>query len=321
MAKTLLKAYTCWLFGGLLGLHHIYLNRPKQAFIWFTTLGGFLVGFLRDVYRIPAYVREANLDAKFVESVTQEQSQLKIPIFKTSRFVGSVCVGAAFDYLAKHALPKSENESDNYYSNLLHFLAPFLVAVFVYLINTERPSKCSFIWPLVGSYLAYAFDSYRGSFFTFTSPVVSALLLNWNIEWDKECYKKNQQKSSSTKKALKVIYFSSGALLIVLLIGVFLLNNVSYELDGKRVTLKKSFSDFFNSKEMKELKQMAKMMWDFYQAHGFRKTLNHFFYGYDAEAVADAYKTIEMNEKSSQKDLDLKCKTLSRKWHPDKYKV
>jgi DnaJ family protein C protein 22 len=27
-----------------------------------------------------------------------------------------------------------------------------------------------------------------------------------------------------------------------------------------------------------------------------------------------------MNEKSTQQELDQKCRTLSRKWHPDKYK-
>jgi DnaJ family protein C protein 22 len=322
MAKTLLKAYTCWLLGGILGLHHIYLNRPKQAFIWFTTLGGFLVGFLRDLYRMPAYVREANLDAKYLESITREQDQLMIPIFKTSRFVGSICVGAAFDYVAKYAITKLDApDADNSYSNLLHCLSPFLVATFVYLVNTERPTRCSFKWPLIGSYLAYAFDTYRVYFFSFSSPIAASLLLNWNIEWDKDCYKNKQTKTSSTRKALKVVYFTSGALFVVLLFSLFLVNNVSYELDGKRVTLRDSFSDFFDSKEMKDMKEMFKMMWNFYQAHGFRKAMNHFVYGYDAEAIADAYKSIEMTEKSTQRDLDLKCKTLSRKWHPDKYKV
>jgi curved DNA-binding protein CbpA len=28
-----------------------------------------------------------------------------------------------------------------------------------------------------------------------------------------------------------------------------------------------------------------------------------------------------MNEKSSQAELEKKCRTLARKWHPDKFKV
>ena len=31
-------------------------------------------------------------------------------------------------------------------------------------------------------------------------------------------------------------------------------------------------------------------------------------------------KAIEMNEKSTQHDLEVKCKTLARKWHPDRFK-
>lgn len=34
MAKSLVLTYILWLFGGYLGLHHFYLRRDKQAFLW-----------------------------------------------------------------------------------------------------------------------------------------------------------------------------------------------------------------------------------------------------------------------------------------------
>lgn len=46
------------------GLHHLYLDRPDHCFLWLTTFGGFGFGSMRDVWRIPSYVRAANFDAK-----------------------------------------------------------------------------------------------------------------------------------------------------------------------------------------------------------------------------------------------------------------
>jgi DnaJ family protein C protein 22 len=39
MVKSKAITYVLWLFGGLLGLHHFYLGRDKQAFLWFSTFG------------------------------------------------------------------------------------------------------------------------------------------------------------------------------------------------------------------------------------------------------------------------------------------
>ena len=65
--KSLFWAYFWWLFGGLFGAHHLYLGRDDQAFIWFCSLGGFILGWLRDIYRIPSYVAEANDSPEYVE--------------------------------------------------------------------------------------------------------------------------------------------------------------------------------------------------------------------------------------------------------------
>lgn len=65
--KSKLWAYFFWLFGGLIGAHHVYLGRDDQAFVYISTFGGYVgCGFLRDIYRIPAYVADANDDPAFV---------------------------------------------------------------------------------------------------------------------------------------------------------------------------------------------------------------------------------------------------------------
>lgn len=66
--KSKFWAYLLWLFGGLFGAHHVYLGRDDQAFVYISTFGGYMgLGWLRDIYRIPAYVADANDDPVFIK--------------------------------------------------------------------------------------------------------------------------------------------------------------------------------------------------------------------------------------------------------------
>ena len=72
MKKRMSIAYLLWLFFGWFGLHHFYLKRDRQAFVWFCSLGGFLgCGWFRDLWRIPSYVRDANEEEEFLKTLTR----------------------------------------------------------------------------------------------------------------------------------------------------------------------------------------------------------------------------------------------------------
>lgn len=65
--KSMFLAYVLWLIGGIFGLHHFYLGRDIQAFLWWCTLGGYFgCGWLRDIFYIPSYVADANEDPEFL---------------------------------------------------------------------------------------------------------------------------------------------------------------------------------------------------------------------------------------------------------------
>jgi len=55
-----LFGYLLWLFG-FLGSHRFYYGKPITGTIWFFTLGLFLVGWIVDLFLIPAMDREADL--------------------------------------------------------------------------------------------------------------------------------------------------------------------------------------------------------------------------------------------------------------------
>jgi len=101
MASTL-TAYLLWLFGGLFGVHHLYLRRDAQAFLWCSTLGVFGLGWLRDVWYIPIYVAEVNDDPLYRSLLATKMQQEGHPrlfhSYKLSRFFAQ-CITGAFYYV------------------------------------------------------------------------------------------------------------------------------------------------------------------------------------------------------------------------------
>lgn len=80
--KSLFVTYLLWFFGGFFGLHHFYLGRDTQAFLYWCTLGGYLgIGWLRDLFYIPRYVGEANGDPKYLElQISEMQKYITVSV-------------------------------------------------------------------------------------------------------------------------------------------------------------------------------------------------------------------------------------------------
>jgi TM2 domain-containing membrane protein YozV len=61
---SILIGYLLWIFG-FMGAHRFYYGRPVSGTIWFLTLGLLFIGWIIDLFLIPAMDRSA--DIRFVE--------------------------------------------------------------------------------------------------------------------------------------------------------------------------------------------------------------------------------------------------------------
>lgn len=106
MTKSLLLTYVLWLTGGWFGAHHFYLGRDRHAFVWWMTLGGYFgIGWLRDLWRIPEYVKLANRDPAATEQLKEKIRRNAKPVSSTARSVGQMIVSDALGYMVLYALP------------------------------------------------------------------------------------------------------------------------------------------------------------------------------------------------------------------------
>lgn len=103
---SLLKTYLFWLFGGFFGLHHFYLGRDKHAFITISLFGGYFgCGVLRDLWRLPEYIRDANNDKNYLDWLHEQMRLYKRPPCSFVRQSASLFVGSVYAHLASHAVP------------------------------------------------------------------------------------------------------------------------------------------------------------------------------------------------------------------------
>lgn len=104
----ILTSYILWLSLGWLGAHHLYLGRDRHAFVWFWTAGGFLFGWICELWRIPDYVRTANGVARTQVLHTSDDfscSVVFVPAFSIKRFLGEIAFSFYLGCLAISALP------------------------------------------------------------------------------------------------------------------------------------------------------------------------------------------------------------------------
>lgn len=175
MAKSLLLAYVLWLIGGFIGVHHIYLRRYKQAFIWWCFPGGYFgAGWFRDIWRIPEYVKDANNDESYLNLLSDKMRDIPKPPVKIARLLGQLVVGNMFGVLCKMAFPSKDDELgpgiDFDLVSLL--LSPAGAAIGVWVVGNVGREKGSIKWPMLAAYLSsplYIFYNFGFSVITLSS--------------------------------------------------------------------------------------------------------------------------------------------------------
>lgn len=104
---SLIIAYILWFFGGMLGVHHFYLRRDRHAFaMWMSAGGYFGLGWVRDMWRLPEYVKDANDDQQYLEKLAKQMRKNPKPPNGVVRHATTIMIADILGYLVIGALPK-----------------------------------------------------------------------------------------------------------------------------------------------------------------------------------------------------------------------
>lgn len=126
--KSLIVSYFLWLVGGWFGIHHIYLGRDIQAFVWWSTFGGYFgMGWLVDFFRMPAMVRDTNEEPAYMAKLVQKWHTQSKPDFSVVRYAFSFLVSYLYAQLILLVIPQEQIGGIDW--GFLHWLVPLAGAI------------------------------------------------------------------------------------------------------------------------------------------------------------------------------------------------
>lgn len=315
MAKSLFLTYLCWLTGGLFGLHHFYLGRDDHAFITLATFGGyFTLGLIRDLWRLPEYVREANHDPEYLDKLHQQIKTHKKPPSSLVRQTGMMIVGNLLAFLVEYAIP-NELLSETNVIILKFTFVPFASALGVWLAGNVGRHQGSLDKPLMASYLAASIShifnlKQFGSF----STLAAFLIFNrycraWRI-------KPSKQKSLP----LRMVIFILCIALYASLWSSWLYFNCTIEdpETGKPIKCRIALDNFMQSSAYTNLSQAVWMLMEHARHQGFSGLWREMMQEFDVSGRSTALATLGLSDHATPKEILAQYKKLSREYHPDR---
>lgn len=317
MAKSLFVAYFCWLIGGLFGLHHFYLGRDDHAFITFATFGGyFTLGLIRDLWRLPEYVKDANNDLQYLDWLHSQIKSHKRPPSSIVRQSGLMMMGNLFAYLVEYALPK-ELLPDSIIIVLKFLLVPFASAIGVWLAGNVGRHQGSIKKPLIAAYLAsipsLVFQIQPGSFSTLSSVIV---FNRYSKEW-------RIQRTRPKPFLKRIAILALCVFIYISLWSSWLYFNCSIEdpeYPQTQIKCRVALENFFKSSAYTNLSEALWMFVEHIRHQGFMGLWKEIMQEFDISGRSNALATLDLGENASQQEILAQYKKLSREYHPDREK-
>ncbi|XP_060535254.1 dnaJ homolog subfamily C member 22 [Cylas formicarius] len=314
--KSVFWAYFWWLFGGLFGMHLFYLERDAQAFLTWTTFGGYVLGWLADVTKIPRYVRECNEDPHTIEELFYRMRINRKPPFSASRFISALMIAYLWAQLIMWAIPEDEVAGVNW-NTYFHWFIPLGCALGVWTvgnIGSERGAPWTTIAVSYVSYLTrwYYFDENIWlTIMTFSAALVfDGFSKQWKIK---------KPKRKPLWKRVAVVGLC-GMLYCALWASYVYFNCKITDSNGDEVPVHQAIHHFFTSPWWTDLKQSLYDTYQYAQHHGWYEIYLQIIDLSDPQGEQNAYKVLGVSPTASQNEITARWRSLSREFHPDKVK-
>lgn len=310
--KSLFVTYLLWLLGGFIGLHHFYLGRDRHALVWLLFAGGYFgIGWLRDLWRIPEYVRDSNGENNYIEHLAIKMRKYPIPPSSTVRYCGQVLVADAFGYLTLAALPK--DYIPEHLLPLAAIFTPLFVAIGIHLVGNIGREEGAFKLPLIGAYATYPLYFWNINSVFWTSLVSAVCFNNFSKRWRR-----------TPRPSKSLIYRISILLLCVALYASLwcswlYFNCTITSQDGEEIMCRDAARHFFTSPIWKEFLSVIKDIYHFAKYHGWKEVWHQLIKAFDPSGEANSLKVLGLDSSATQQEITARYRKLSRQWHPDKH--
>ena len=325
MAKYTIIAYLLWVILGWIGAHLFYLGRDFQGILWLTSFGGwFGIGWLRDFYKIPAYVKESNEDQGYMMQMVLIMRQRRRPSIWANihRVIAQVAFGSFYRYLVLYSLP--EEYSVNSFVVLL--LVPLGTTLGTYMVSNIGMIKSPLKYSLIGAYVGEIILGYSHCLLEESHPslAVSISMLFSTFAWEFDRRPRAQsmilgRRRTCCKRFLTVIFalFIFGSLLC----SAIYFNAAVTTNEGETVKVREAVNNFFKSPYWKKLKESfwksMNDIWQEYKKKGWKGARSRIVILADIQGEERSRVILGVESNATMKELKARYRLLAKEWHPD----
>ena len=324
MSKYSIIAYTLWLTLGWLGGHLFYLGRDHQGILWLTSFGGlFGVGWFRDLYRIPTYVKEANGEDDFLWQRWTEIRRCRRPSIwhRSHLLIAQVLFGLFYRTLIFYSLPE-EYARVGY---IVTSLVPLGTALGAYMVSNNGSIKCSWKYSLVGAYLGeICFGNphliVEGSYPSLAASVCTVFsTFSWQYNRTPRVVVTQSRCVGTCKRLL--LWALCAILFFFLLCSAIYFNGSVQSEDGEVVKIRVAMSNFFRSPHWQQLKdsfwKSLEDLWRDFKTEGLEGVKKRLIMYSDIQGEERSRLILGVKQDASLKELKDRYRELAKEWHPD----
>jgi DnaJ family protein C protein 22 len=313
MSKNVWLAYLFWFIGGWFGLHHFYLGRDRQAFVWWCLLAGYGgVGWFSDFFKISRYVAEANFDDEYCEMLTEKMKKHPKPKFSLFRFAGQIVFGNLLAWITYAALPEEETLFGFSFMWLSFLLVPVAAAIGVHVVGNIGREEGDLKPALIGAFIPgvlYTFDNPRYYFSSF----IATCFFRYKVRWNKKPpVRRNLCKRLAILGTCTLLYSSLWASYLYFNL------NITNE-HGETIKFRESIDNLLKSPLWKQFTESLGSLYMYYKVHGWHQFYDEVMKTLDPLGERNALSVLDLPRSASQQDITKRWRELSKLYHPDKF--
>ena len=305
-------AYLLWLTLGFIGAHHFYLGRDRQGFLWAATCAGiFGIGWLRDFWRIPTYVNEANEE----DNSRAYRSGKPGICSNLSRIIGQVAFGLFFRRLVQYAIPRDMllcGVNPEVYALLL---VPLGTTFGTWMVSNVGRIKSKFTYSLLGAYIGeivFCRLAPMAGKEVYPSFAVILSMLCSTAGWR---YRKKRTKEGCCARFL--LWSVLGVMVLCLWTSFFYFNATVTTDDGETIKFSDAVGNFLRSQAWRDIKASFWAVWVDFRSGGWEKAEKTFMNLADVEGKDHALRVLNLDKTATYKDVKDRYHELARECHPD----
>ena len=325
MSKYTIVAYILWITLGWFGTHLFYLGKEHQGILWLTSFSGlFGIGWLRDMYRIPSYVKEANNDREFMLRRSFESRKKRPSVWSNNhRVVAQVLFGIFYRKLIFLSLPEE-------YADVWYIVTPILplgTAFGAYMVSSTGNIKCPLRYSLAGAYVGEICFGHPCWFLDDSCPSLGAgvCALFSTFAWHRDRRTGVVRRDKCCKRTCKrlVVWMFCAVMFSIIAVSAFYFNGSIETEDGETVKLRVVLNNFFRSPYWKQLKNSFWMnlddVWKEYKEKGLEGAKKRLMMLADIQGKERSRMILGLERNATMKELKAMYRKLAKEWHPDRH--